>query len=115
MNEEWLIVLLLNSLSVGNYYWLRKDLLRFMMNAKIMVTSKDIIEQIITEHCKGTRAVETALAAKQHTTPKSKSKYCTNCKRTNQSISKCWEEGGGNHFNAPNWIKKTSSNKSKNK
>jgi len=114
-NEEWLIVLLLNSLSVGNYNWLRKDLLRFMMNAKIMVTSKDIIEQIITEHCKGTRAVETALAAKQHTTPKSKSKYCMNCKRMNHLISECWEEGSGNHSNAPNWIKKTSGNKSKKK
>jgi len=49
-NEEWLIVLLLNSLSDGNYDWLRKDLLGFMTNAKIMVTSEDIIERIVMEH-----------------------------------------------------------------
>jgi len=52
-NEEWLIVLLLNSLSDGNYNWLRKDLLGFMMNAKITVTSEDIIEQIVMEHQEG--------------------------------------------------------------
>jgi len=31
-SEEWLIILLLNSLSDGQYDWLHKDLLRFMMN-----------------------------------------------------------------------------------
>ena len=50
MNEEWLVILLLNSLSDGNYDWLRKDPLCFMMNMKITVTSKDIIERIITEN-----------------------------------------------------------------
>jgi len=77
MNEEWLIVLMLNSLSDGNYDWLRKDLLGFITNTNIAITSEDIIEQIVTEHHKGTRAVESALAAKQWTHSKSKSKYCT--------------------------------------
>ena len=63
--EEWLIVLLLNSLSDRNYDWLRKDLLGFMMNMKITVMSKDIIEWIVTEHCKGMRATESAMISKQ--------------------------------------------------
>jgi len=33
----------------------------------------------------------------------------------NHSINEFWEEGSGNHSNAPNWIKKTSGNKSKKK
>jgi len=32
-SEKWLIILLLNSLSDGQYDWLHKDLLRFMKNA----------------------------------------------------------------------------------
>jgi len=43
-NEEWLIVLLLNSLSDRAYNWLREDLLGFMTNTKITVTSEDIDE-----------------------------------------------------------------------
>ena len=42
--EEWLIVLLLKLLWDGEYDWLRKDLLRFMMNSKMQITSDDIIE-----------------------------------------------------------------------
>jgi len=38
-NKEWLIILLLNSLSNGSYYWLRKDLLGFITNAKITTMS----------------------------------------------------------------------------
>ena len=43
-SEEWLIVLLLNSLSNGQYDWLRKDLLKFMTNVWTSITSGDIIE-----------------------------------------------------------------------
>ena len=49
-SKEWLIVLLLNLLSDSQYDWLCKDLLGFMTNAQISVTSNDIIEQIVTEH-----------------------------------------------------------------
>jgi len=114
-NEEWLIVLLLNSLSNGSYDWLRKDLLGFMMNPKITTMSEDIIKRIIAEPHEGTKAIESTLAAKQQTCPKAKSKYCTNCKRTNHTSNKCWEEGGGNHENAPAWIKKGDTNKYKKK
>jgi len=114
-SEEWLIGLLLNSLSDGNYDWLRKDLLCYMMNTKMTITSEDIIEWIVTKHFKGMRAAESALAAKQWMHPKPKPKHCTNCKRTNHMVSECWEEGGGNHANAPNWIKKNNGDKSKKK
>ena len=43
-NKEWLIILVLNSLSDGSYDWLRKDLLGFMTNMKITTTSEDIVE-----------------------------------------------------------------------
>jgi len=65
MIEEWLVILLLNSLSDGNYDWLRKDLLGFMTNTKIAIMSKDIIEQIVTEHHEGTKAIESTLTSKQ--------------------------------------------------
>jgi len=65
MIEEWLIILLLNSLSDGNYDWVRKDLLGFMTNTKIVITSKDIFEWIVMEHCEGTKAIESTLTAKQ--------------------------------------------------
>ena len=42
--NEWLIVLLLNSLSDGDYDWLRNDPLGFMTNTKITVTSEDIVK-----------------------------------------------------------------------
>ena len=114
-NEEWLIILFLYLFSNTNYDWLRKDLLGFMTNVKIRVTSEDIIKWIITENHKGMRAMETALVAKQHRPPKSKSKYCTNCKRMNHTINKCWDKGSGNHSNALSWIKKTSGEKLKEK
>ena len=38
-NEEWLVILLLNSLSDRSYNWLRKNLLGFMTNAKITTMS----------------------------------------------------------------------------
>jgi len=114
-NEEWLIVLLLNSLSDRSYDWLRKDLLGFMTNAKITTMSKDIIKWIITEHHEGTKAIDSALATKQQMRPKAKTKYCINFKRTNHTSNKCWEEGGGNHANTPAWVKKGNTDKSKKK
>jgi len=84
-----------------------------MTNAKITTMSEDIVKWIVAEHCEGTRAVESALAAKQQTCLKAKSKYCTNCKRTNHTANECWEEGGGNHANAPTWIKKGDADKKK--
>ena len=33
----------------------------------------------------------------------------------NHTISECWEEGGGNHANTLNWVKKSSGHKSKKK
>jgi len=86
-----------------------------MKNTKITITSEDIIGQIIAKHCKGKRAIESALFTKQQTHTKSKSKQCTNCKRTNHTVSKWWEEGGGNHMNALNWIRKSDGDKSKKK
>ena len=86
MDKEWLIKLLLNSFSYWNYEWFRKDLLAFMMNMKIMVKYEDIIKQIVTEQHNGTRALETALAVKQCTSPKNKLKYCTICKKMNHTI-----------------------------
>jgi len=64
--EEWLIVLLLNSLSDGDYNWLRKDLLGFMMNSKVQITSDDIVERIETEHRETTRTKggDSAMSAK---------------------------------------------------
>ena len=41
---------------------------------------------------------------------KDKSKFCTNCKCRNHNAAKCWEEGDGNHANAPHWIKKNAGN-----
>ena len=108
-------MLLLNSLINGSYDWLRKELLGFMTNANIMTTSEDIIEWFVTEHLEGMKAIESTLAAKQQMCPKAKSKYCTNCKRTNHTSHKCWEEGGGNNANTPAWVKKGNTNKSKNK
>ena len=48
--EEWLVVLLLNTLMDREYDWLRKDLLGFMMNSKIQVSANDIVESIKMEH-----------------------------------------------------------------
>ena len=79
-SEKWLIILLLNSLSDGQYNWLHKDLLRFMTNTQISVTSNDIIKWIVTEHCEGTKNEENAMLAKQKCTWKDKPKFCTNCK-----------------------------------
>jgi len=69
----------------------------------------------VAEHCEGSKAVESALAAKQRMQSKPKSKYCTNCKRTNHATNKCWEEGGRNHANSLAWIKKGDVDKSKKK
>ena len=41
-------------------------------------------------------------------------KHCTNCQQKNHSVAECWEQGGGNHANAPDWVKKAT-NKSGNK
>ena len=109
-SEDWLMVLLLNALSDGQYDWLRKDLLGFMTNAGMSITSNDIIECIVTEHHEGAKNEEAAMLAKQKRTRKDKSKFCTNCKRRNHNATECWEEGGGNHANAPHWIKKNAGN-----
>ena len=79
-SEEWLIILLLNSLSDGQYDWLQKDLLRFMTNAQISVMSNNITEQIVMEHQEGTKGKEAAMLAKQKCMKKDKPKFCTNCK-----------------------------------
>jgi len=84
-----------------------------MTNANIMTTSEDIIEWFVTEHLEGMKAIESTLAAKQQMCPKAKSKYCTNCKRTNHTTNECWEEGGGNHASALAWVKKKKANTDK--
>jgi hypothetical protein len=107
--EEWLIVLLLNALSDGKYDWLRKDLLGFMTNSKVQMTSSDIVERIETEHRDKTRIPggESAMTAKSKQSPRSKSKLaCTVCKRQGHSAEKCWDKGGGSEGDAPEWWKK---------
>ncbi|KAF8592801.1 hypothetical protein K439DRAFT_1610512 [Ramaria rubella] len=47
--DEWSIILLLNALSDGQYDWLRKDLLTFMVNQKVQLSIMDIIERLGTE------------------------------------------------------------------
>ncbi|KAF8591610.1 hypothetical protein K439DRAFT_1611122 [Ramaria rubella] len=47
--DDWEIVLLLNVLSDSSYDWLRKDLITFMMNSKVQLSVKDVIEEIETE------------------------------------------------------------------
>ncbi|KAF8589887.1 hypothetical protein K439DRAFT_1612451 [Ramaria rubella] len=42
--DDWLIVLLLNALSDRSLDWLWKDLIMFMMNSKVQLSGKDIIE-----------------------------------------------------------------------
>ncbi|KAF8576309.1 hypothetical protein K439DRAFT_1622939 [Ramaria rubella] len=44
--EEWLIILLLNTLSDSEFDWLRKDLLSFMTNSKVQLTFQDVIERL---------------------------------------------------------------------
>ena len=92
-------------ISDGQYDWLHKDLLGFMTNGQINVTSNDIIKWIITKHCEGTRNEENAMLAKQKHTWKDKPRFCINCKCKNHNAPECWEEGGGNHVNTPHWVK----------
>ena len=99
----------------GQYDWLCKDLLGFMTNVGMSITSDDIIERIITEHHKGAKNEEAAMLAKQKHMQKDKSKFCMNCMHRNHNATECWEEGGGNHANAPHWIKKNAGNTSDDK
>ena len=108
--EEWLVMLLLNALADGEYDWLQKDLLGFMMNSKIQVSAEDIIECIETEHCKKihTQASDTAMMAKLKIRYKPKHK-CSVCGRSGHNNDKCWEAGGGCKGKAPDWWKKKQS------
>ena len=75
--EEWLVVLLLNPLAVGEYEWLSKGLLGFMTNSKIQTSAEDIIEWIETEHqgkvCN--QVGDTAMAAKSNKSTQPKPKH----------------------------------------
>ncbi|KAF8586769.1 hypothetical protein K439DRAFT_1614858 [Ramaria rubella] len=51
--DEWSIILLLNALSDGQYDWLRKDLLTFMVNQKVQLSITDIIECLDTKSREG--------------------------------------------------------------
>jgi hypothetical protein len=106
--EEWLIILLLNSLSDGDYDWLRKDLLGFMMNLKITIISDDIIECIETEYLETIKAQEgnAAMAARAKLTSKCTHKpKCTLCKGRCHTVEKCWDKGGGHKGSAHDWWK----------
>jgi len=69
MQEEWPVILLLNTLADGEYDWLQKDLLGFMTNSKIQVSADDIVEHIEMEHCEKTHTQtgDTTMMAKSRT------------------------------------------------
>ncbi|KAF8579839.1 hypothetical protein K439DRAFT_1620278 [Ramaria rubella] len=49
MADEWLIIVLLNTLSDGPYDWLQKELITFMTNSKVQLSIKDLIKRIEAE------------------------------------------------------------------
>ncbi|KAF8583315.1 hypothetical protein K439DRAFT_65100 [Ramaria rubella] len=112
--DEWSIILLLNALSDGQYDWLRKDLLTFMVNQKVQLSITGIIECLDTESRESRSSVkkeESVLLlknAKRKGNQKGKPK-CTNCNKTGHSAEKCWK--GKESANAPEWWKKKNGDK----
>lgn len=107
--EEWLMVLFINSLSNSKYNWLQKDSMGFMMNMKTQLNISDIIEHIKAEarearnqDVKGS----TAMAAWVGPPTGSRLGKCLICNKGGHSSNKCWEKGNGVAGSTPEWWKK---------
>jgi len=116
--DEWFIILMLNSLGGKEYDWLQKNLLTQFTNSKITPTSKDIVDAInfasYDHHREPSKELANAAKAAGGAHQKLKSKKgCTNCGNGHHNIEDCWSEGGGAYGKAPDWWKRQKSDEKK--
>ena len=114
--DEWFIVLMLNSLDGKGYDWLRKTLVTQFTNSKTTPTSKEIIDAINFanyDNCQeSSKDLANALKVMNNSCLKLKPKSaCSNCGNRSHGVDDCWSEGGGAHRKAPNWWKKRETDK----
>ncbi|KAF8576817.1 hypothetical protein K439DRAFT_1622566 [Ramaria rubella] len=107
--DDWLIVLLLNTLSDRSFDWLQKDPITFMTNSKVQLSVKDIIERIEVEAREVrdvTKQEDTALTSRstKGKTPQKQKTKCGTCQKTGHTMEMCWK--GKDSSKAPDWFKK---------
>ena len=114
--DEWFIVLMLNSLDGTEYDWLRKTLVTQFTNSKTTPTSKEIVDAInfanYDNRQESSKDLANALKVTNNSRSKSKPKSaCSNCGNRGHCVDDCWSEGGGAHGKAPDWWKKRETDK----